>query len=158
MPGFVKYFYKDGVIPSHTKPAFKEHNILTVQSIIAKNALIFMSKIFRFTSDIPSSIRKLISPNSPSHSPLHESVPEWLNVYGTPNYRNTVFFKGPLIHNDFANACPLFFSACKTISSYKTHAKNSLLQKQARGSSTDWEAQNNILTMISGPRKLTRAR
>ena len=123
MPGFVRYFYKDGVIPSHTKPAFKEHNILTVQSIIAKNTLMFISKIVRLTSDIPSSIRKLIPPNSPSHSPLNELVPERLNVYGTPNYRSTLFFKGPLLHNDFANACPLIDSACKTVSSSKTHAK-----------------------------------
>ena len=78
-------------------------------------------------------IRKLIPPNFPSHSPLHESVSEWLNVYGSPNYRNTVFFKGPLLHNDFANACPLIFSVCKTVSLYKTHAKKFLLQKQACG-------------------------
>ena len=45
IPGFVKYFYKDGIIPSHTKPAFKEYNILTVQSMIAKNALMFMRKL-----------------------------------------------------------------------------------------------------------------
>ena len=45
IPGFVKYFYKDGIIPSHTKPAFKEYNILNVQSMIAKNALMFMRKL-----------------------------------------------------------------------------------------------------------------
>ena len=149
MHGFVSQFYKVAVIPSHIKPAFKEHNILTVQSIIAKNALMVMSRIVRFNSDIPPSIRNL-------HRQIHQATA--LYVYGTPNYRNTVCFKGPLLQNDFSNACPLIFSACKTVSSYKTHAIKFLLQKQACGSSTEWDAQNNILTMISGPQKLTQAR
>ena len=83
----------------------------------------FTSKIVRYTLDIPPSLRKLIPPNSPGHSPLYETVSELLNVYGSPNHRNTVFLKGPLLHNDFANACPLIYSACKTVSSYKNRAK-----------------------------------
>ena len=38
MPGYVQYFYEDGITPAHTKSAFKEYNILTVQSIKAKTA------------------------------------------------------------------------------------------------------------------------
>ena len=36
MPGYIRYFYKDGVIPTHTKTAFNDFNILTVHNIIAK--------------------------------------------------------------------------------------------------------------------------
>ena len=61
MPGYVKYCYKDGVLLTHIKSALKNYciSILTVQIIVAKNALIFMSKILRFTSDMPRSIRNL---------------------------------------------------------------------------------------------------
>lgn len=31
MSGYVNYFYKDGICPTHTKPGFTEHRILTVQ-------------------------------------------------------------------------------------------------------------------------------
>ena len=41
VPGYVRYFYKIGILPTHTKSAFKEYKIMTVQSIIAKNGLIF---------------------------------------------------------------------------------------------------------------------
>ena len=39
MPGYVNYFYKDGVTAANTKTFFTEHKILTVQSVIVKNAL-----------------------------------------------------------------------------------------------------------------------
>ena len=51
MAGYVNYRYKDGKIPDHTKPAFKEHGVLTVQGVIVKNALILMHKI----NNMPSS-------------------------------------------------------------------------------------------------------
>ena len=64
MPGFVRYFYKDSVILSHTKPAFKEHSILTVQSTIAKKSINFHEKNcqinLKYTSLL---IGKLIPPN-----------------------------------------------------------------------------------------------
>ena len=65
MPGYVTYFYKDGTLPTHTKSAFKEYKIVTIQSIIAKNGIIFMGKVLRFSSEIPLSIRNLIPINSP---------------------------------------------------------------------------------------------
>ena len=41
----VNFKYRDGIIPSHTKLTFEEMNVLTVQNVIVKNALIFMQKI-----------------------------------------------------------------------------------------------------------------
>ena len=81
MPGYVKYYYKDGVLPTHTKSAFKEYTILTAQSVIAKNALILMSKIHMFVSNTPQSIRKLIPPNSPSHNASHNAEVDWIDIY-----------------------------------------------------------------------------
>ena len=158
MPGYVKYYYKDGVLPTHTKSAFKEYTILTAQSVIAKNALILMSKIHMFVSNTPQSIRKLIPPNSPSHNASHNAEVDWIDIYCTAHYRNTIFFKGPLLHNDFVNKCPTVYGACKNITSYKKHTKQFLIDVQADGDIIEWEAKNNILVNINGPRKLTRLR
>ena len=51
MPGYVRYLYKDVVLPTHTKPAFKQYNIRTVKSVVAKNVLILMSKILQILQD-----------------------------------------------------------------------------------------------------------
>ena len=69
MPGCLRYFDEDEILPTHTKSAFKEYKIMTVQSIIVKNKLIFTGKVLRFSSEIPLSIRNLIPLNLPSHSP-----------------------------------------------------------------------------------------
>ena len=67
MPGFVRYFYKDGVIPTHTKSAFSEYKILTVHNIIAKNALLLMSKITNVKGMLPTSIENLFpADNAPN--------------------------------------------------------------------------------------------
>ena len=160
MPGYVKYCYKDGVLPTHIKSALKNYciSILTVQIIVAKNALIFMSKILRFTSDMPKSIRNLIPSTSSSQDACHEATPEWIDEYGTAKYRNSVFFKGPPLHNNFVNANPTIYAACHNVTSYKNRTKEILLDQQTAGSTIEWEAINNILTNIGGPRKLTRAR
>ena len=42
MPSYVKYNYKNGEIPGHTKLAFLEYGILTVQHLIAHNAFLFI--------------------------------------------------------------------------------------------------------------------
>ena len=103
IPGYVRYFYKDGVLPTHTKPVFNDYKIMTIQSIIAKNGLILMGKILRFSSKIPLLIKNLIPPNSPSHHASHEMNLDWFDTYGIAQYRNTIFFKGPLLHNDYRN-------------------------------------------------------
>ena len=53
MPGYVQYYYEDGITPAHTKPAFKEYKILTVQGIIAKNALLLMTKTIKIKPSLP---------------------------------------------------------------------------------------------------------
>ena len=40
----------------------------------------------------------------------------------------------------------------------KKHVKQFLIDNQSNGNPNEWEANNNIIVNISGPRKLTRAR
>ena len=46
MPGHVNFYYRNGVKPTHTKPFFNQFNVLTVQGIIVKYALVFMNKVY----------------------------------------------------------------------------------------------------------------
>ena len=72
MSGYVNYRYKDGMLPDHTKPAFKEYEILTVHGIIAKNALILMHKIKNMTSLLPKSIINLFPPDIPNYGTSYD--------------------------------------------------------------------------------------
>ena len=45
MPGFINYFYREGILPRHTKTFFDEHEILTVHGLIAVNSIILLHKI-----------------------------------------------------------------------------------------------------------------
>ena len=148
IPGYVTYFYKNGVTPTGTKPFFKKYNILTVQSVIAKNTLLYMIKITRFRFLIPNSIAKLVPNNSPNFN-LSESVQqEWMDKYNTINFRKTLFFKGPLLYKDFMETCPVL--------TVKNCVKKFLLEYQSKGDPNDWECTNNILANISGPRSSER--
>ena len=42
VPGFINYKYREGETPGHTKPFFTEYKILTIQGIVALNALLFL--------------------------------------------------------------------------------------------------------------------
>ena len=148
MPGYVTYFYKNGVMPTGTKSFFKKYNILTVQSVIAKNTLLYMIKITRFKFLLPKSIIKLIPNNSPNFDPLESVHKEWMDKYNTLNFRKTLFFKGPLLYNDFVKACPVL--------SAKNCVKKFLLEYQSMGDPNVWESSNNILANISGPRRSER--
>ena len=108
LSGYVTYFYKNGVLPTCTKPFFKKYNILTVQSVIAKNVLIYMIKITRFRFLLTKSIIKLIPNYSPNFDPSESVHKEWMDKYNTLNFRKTLFFKGSL-YNDFMRACPFYW-------------------------------------------------
>ena len=61
MPGHINYFYDDGIIPTHTKPFFKESNILTVHNIILKNIFVFLNTKYYFPETQPRSVVQLIA-------------------------------------------------------------------------------------------------
>ena len=98
MPGYVNLFYHDGDMPTHTKPGFTQYNVLTVQGVIAKNALIFMHKIKNFPNSLPLSVLDTIIPVAPLDSLNYDTCKDWLDKFGTISYRKSIFFKGPLIY------------------------------------------------------------
>ena len=99
IPGFITYNYEDGIIPGHTKKYFNEYNILTIHNIIAFNALVMLNKISSFPSLLPNSIVATIPTYSPEHGSTHDDCEKWLKTYNTPTYRNSLFFKGPLLYS-----------------------------------------------------------
>ena len=54
-----------------------------------------LNKIRSFPSLLPNSIVATI----PTHSPEHDDCEKWLKTYNTPTYRNSLFFKGPLLYS-----------------------------------------------------------
>ena len=96
MPGFVNYKYKDGILPGHTKLAFSEYNILTIQNVIALNALLLLHKFRNFPSLLPPSVRLTISDDSPTPGSTYETCENWLNVYSNHIFKKSVFLKAPL--------------------------------------------------------------
>ena len=116
IPGFVNYWYKNGIPPAHTKSHFKEHNILTVHGIIVKNTLIYMHKLRNMPQLLPSSIKNLIPLDAPiylQNSDFKTAMP-WSEVYEQLPYRNSIFYKGPLLavsqNNIDATTLPCLFN------------------------------------------------
>ena len=97
MPGFVNYFYRDGETAAHTKTTFTKHKILTVQSIIVKNILLFMYKLHNFTLLLPCSIRDTIPENAPTTGSTYETCTDWL---AEQNYYN-IHFGIPVIQSRY---------------------------------------------------------
>ena len=86
IPGFVNYKYKNGQSPGHTKSAFSEYNILTIQNLIVLNSLIFIQKTRIFPSLLPYSVHSTISDDSPIAGSTHETCENWLTVYNNAFY------------------------------------------------------------------------
>jgi hypothetical protein len=158
MPGFVNYFYKDGSPPSHTKPAFSNNKVLTVQGVIIKNALIFMHKIFCFNtpSIVPPAVRGTIPPNVPRHGSDHVSCQQWLAEYGSTHYRTSIFFKGPVLCNDqkYTDLCTP--TALLSVKVFKNNTKRMLLEMQELGEKDEWQPENFWLYSIKGLRSSDR--
>ena len=125
MPGYVNYYYTDGILPTSTKSKFNEFEILTVHSIVVRNAQIFMQKVNNLPHLLPSSVRETISVLAPRRScdSNHETCHAWLEDFGSHVYRNSLFFKGPLIYIHPETEKLLTPTACLSINAYKATAK-----------------------------------
>ena len=158
MPGYINYYYKDGILPTSTKNKFNEYEILTVHNIVVRNAQIFMQKVYNFRHLLPTSVRETISPLAPRRNcdSDHETCQEWLENIGSHVYRNSLFFKGPLIYIHPDTEKLLTPSAILSINVYKAEAKKALLKSQALGEVNDWKTNNFLLFGISGLRKSAR--
>ena len=154
IPGFTNYWYKDGELPAHTKLSFQAYDILTVHSIIVKNALIFMHKINNFPRLLPASINETIPKNIPNVGDNFDNSQQWIENYGQPLYNKSISFKGPLLaisqHNIDATTLPSLFN----FKIYKKSVKSMLLDQQSGGDTEEWP--NFLLYNITGLRKSSR--
>ena len=157
LPGFVNYWYKDGTPPASTKSGFYVHKILTVHSIIVKNALVFMHKLKNFPSLVPPSIKKTIPNSAPIFNvadPDSSLTPQWSDEYGKHPYNNSVFYKGPLLainrYSVAATSLPSLFN----LNIYKRCIKSMLIDQQNEGIADEWP--NFMLYNIAGLRKSKR--
>ena len=156
IPGFVRYFYKNGNTPGHTKSSFNKFKILTVQNVIALNSLLFLEKVRNFPDFLPRSISSLISPDAPTKTSTFESSSNWLGNFGTHIYRNSIFYKGPLLSlkEEFDE---LSTSVQKGhLKSYKNRVRDKLIETQYSGDEIEWVPENFPIYHIPGLRKSER--
>ena len=161
MPGYINYYYKEGVLPTGTKSSFNNFKILTVHGIIASNAIMFMNKVNNFPSQLPRPVLKTIHENAPSQSfnadKNIDSYQTWLDQYNTNIYRNSVFFKGPLIFIDPSISNVLYdHVSCQSIPAFKSKCKRTTLALQCGGEENDWSSNNFLIQNIRGLRKSKR--
>ena len=155
MPGYINYYYKEGIAPTHTKQAFAKYKIPTVHNIITKNAILFMLKTFKFKFCLPPSICQLIPDNVPTPSSTYDD-PEtvvWTSTYNTSHFRASLFFKGPL---SYAEIISQIKPNHNTLPSHKTTIKTFLHNVQSTGDSQEWTAGNFKLFNPKGLRQSKR--
>ena len=156
MHGFINYYYKDGSKPGNTKPYFKEYKILTIHSIISLNALLLVEKTRKFRDLLPNEVLMSIDDNSPSYLSTQDSCVGWLSKYNTNIFRNSVFFKGPMLSTraEFNNL--LDFTSDYSLQLYKRKLKSSIMALQTSGTDNEWDPENFLTHNIPGLRKSER--
>ena len=152
IPGFINYNYKDGIIPGHTKQYFNEYNILTIHNIIALNALVMLNKIRSFPSLLSNSIVATIPTYSPEHGSTYDDCEKWLKTYNTPTYRNSLFFKGPLLYSTTNFVEHSDIKRTTTPNIFKNKVKKVILDCQGEGETIEWEVDNFALYKCKGLR------
>ena len=150
IPGFINYKYKDSKTPGHTKSKFSEYKILSIQNLVAMNALIFMQKFQNYPSLLPPSIRETISAHSPVAGSNHESCENWLKIYNNTHFSKSIYFKGPLLSADTKIVPLLPLTSFVSLKLYKANIKQTLLTLQGSGDSCEWQNSNFILYNIEG--------
>ncbi len=144
------------MLPGHTKLYFKEYNILTVQGVIALNALLFIHKVRHFPLSTPKSLRDTIPHNSPTPGSTYETCESWLATYNNTHYRSSLFFKGLTLSIIPEVAQLLTPGSCLKINTYKSNVKSYLLKVQSEGKESEWQPSNFILTNVPGLRRSNR--
>ena len=154
--GNVNSFYKNGQIPTHTKPSFTEFAILTVHNIILKNALLFMYKIHKFPHTLPQSVKSLISEDAPIPGSDHDTCQDWLSTFGTHTYSSCLMYKGPLFYSDMMPSITNSTIPPRSLDSCKIQITRHLRELQSSGNSEEWSSDNFKLTNVPGLRRSQR--
>ena len=154
MPGWVNYFYKNGLCPSHTKSSFMDFGILTVQNIVLRNILIFINKVHNFPNQLPDSVRQTIPSHALSVNANNDYCSEWYTTYNSIPFNKTTFFKGPLLYNNIMTDNPQLHYISRD--NFKKQSKIYLIKVQSSGDILEWQTDNFKLTNITGLRRSAR--
>ena len=152
LPGYTTSFYKDGILPTPTKVHFVKYGILSVYSIICKNALLLLDKAKYFTDQVPPSVVNKINQSS---LPTDVSqLTAWNDKFGYGKYRNSFFFKGTLLRDQIKYQKSMYLGG--SVQTLKKIIKGVLLDIQGSGDIEEWLPENNPLFCVAGVRKSAR--
>ena len=152
MPGYINYYFKDGQLPTGTKNSFNRYGVLTIHGVIANQLIRFMHKAKIFTSLLPISVRNTIPAHILNNSVLDQSDPmflSWTGEFNTHIYRNSLFFKGPLVYFDPCTVQKYATLAANiSFNIFKNQTKNFLLSLQLEGTQNDWKTNDFLIFSI----------
>ena len=83
------YYYKDGQLPTHTKPGFTSLNVLTVHNVILKNMLIYVNNFFNFPGSLSVHVKFSISNNIPVPNTPPDDYFDWYTIYNSIPYNTS---------------------------------------------------------------------
>ena len=162
MSGKVIYKYRseDEQIPTHTKSSFNNFRILTIQNLIAKNALLLIHRVQFYPASLPSSIVNLFPIDAPcftrnkDHDTNYSNI-EWLNTSNNPHFRTSCFFECPLLAISEQNSSLIENEKItSSLRSYKVALHKFLLESQKLGTDDEWPL--FLIHNIQGLRKSKR--
>ena len=156
MPGYANNYYKEGNLPTHTKPFFTTRGLLTVHNIILKNILIFFHCLHHSPELLPSAITHLIPPDAPSPTCTTDHNSSWYATYNSQPFNKSIFFKGPILYTDIMNNHEEILSPAVRKQSFKKRVKKCILNLQKAGDNDEWESDNFKLLSIAGLRRSKR--
>ena len=155
-PGFMQYFYEDGVLPTHTKSSFKDLKILTVFNLISVNATVFMHRARRFPESLPTSVRSIIDSSAPSGGDEDAYSQSWSSKYGSNIFGKSLCFKGPLLYLPKNRPYIANDTSITSYITYRNKLKTLTLAQQGSGETEEWEPKNNALSQVKGLRSSKR--
>ena len=101
---------------------------------------------------LPNSIVATIPTYSPEHGSTHDDCEKWLKTYNTPTYRNSLFFKGPLLYSTTNFVEHSDIKRTTTPNIFKNKVKKVILDCQGEGETIEWEVDNFALYKCKGLR------
>ena len=116
----------------------------------------FMSKYHHWPSNLPTSLRNTIDTNAPTYvtNDLDENTVNWYNSHNNTTYRNSLFFKGPLIFSD-----PLLSELANlrsSIDNLKSKTRKMFLDFEHSGDPEEWAESKFFIHTVQGIRQSER--
>ena len=116
-----------------------------------------MYKLINLPDSLPCTVRDTIdtrAPRSVLTPDIPESIAQWYGKYNNIIYRNSLFFKGPLLYT-IPDIEPVS-SSLATIPTIKSRTCNIILNNQNSGDPESWANSYFFIENIQGIRKSSR--